>query len=64
MVLVTHEMSFARDVAGRVVFLDGGVVVEDGPPAQVIGAPAHERTRQFLTRVLDPAAASLQDAPD
>jgi polar amino acid transport system ATP-binding protein len=64
MMVVTHEMSFAREVADRVIFMDGGVVVEDGPPGQVIGAPAHERTRRFLTRVLDPAAASLQDAPD
>ena len=39
MIVVTHEMSFAREVADRVVFMDGGVVVEDGPPAQVIGAP-------------------------
>ncbi|HEV2887800.1 MAG TPA: hypothetical protein VGX49_12870, partial [Jatrophihabitans sp.] len=53
----THEMSFAREVASRVVFMDGGVVVEQGPPAQVIGAPQHERTRSFLARVLDPAAA-------
>ncbi len=57
MMVVTHEMSFAREVAHRVVFMDGGVVVEDGPPAQVIGAPRHERTRSFLARVLDPAAA-------
>ena len=64
MIVVTHEMSFAREVADRVVFMDGGVVVEDGPPAQVIGAPTHERTRRFLTRVLDPAAASLEAAPD
>jgi polar amino acid transport system ATP-binding protein len=64
MMVVTHEMSFAREVADRVVFMDGGVVVEDGPPAQVIGAPAHERTRRFLTRVLDPAKANLEPAPD
>ena len=57
MMVVTHEMSFAREVAHRVVFMDGGVVVEQGPPAQVIGAPQHERTRSFLARVLDPAAA-------
>lgn len=54
MLVVTHEMGFARDVADRVVFMDGGVVVEDGPAAQVIGAPRHERTRAFLRRVLDP----------
>jgi polar amino acid transport system ATP-binding protein len=52
MVVVTHEMGFAREVAHRVVFMDGGVIVEDGPPDQVIGAPLHERTRLFLRRVL------------
>ncbi|WP_347042784.1 amino acid ABC transporter ATP-binding protein [Brachybacterium nesterenkovii] len=51
LVIVTHEISFARDVADRVVFMDGGVVVEEGPPSQVIDAPRHERTRSFLARV-------------
>jgi polar amino acid transport system ATP-binding protein len=60
MMVVTHEMSFAREVADRVAFMDGGVIVEEGPPAQVIGSPREERTRTFLARVLDPAAA---DAP-
>ncbi|MGW3890238.1 amino acid ABC transporter ATP-binding protein [Micromonospora chokoriensis] len=54
MMVVTHEMAFARDVADRVVFMDGGVVVEQGPPQEVLGAPKHERTRSFLSRVLDP----------
>jgi polar amino acid transport system ATP-binding protein len=54
MLVVTHEMAFARDVADRVVFMDGGVIVEDGPAAQVIGDPQHERTKVFLRRVLDP----------
>lgn len=54
MLVVTHEMGFAREVADRVVFMDGGVIVEDGPPAQVIGDPKHERTRSFLKRVLHP----------
>ncbi|MFI6479676.1 amino acid ABC transporter ATP-binding protein [Nonomuraea sp. NPDC050663] len=54
MLVVTHEMGFAREVADRVVFMDGGVIVEDGPPAQVIGDPQHERTRTFLHRVLHP----------
>ncbi|MER6507080.1 amino acid ABC transporter ATP-binding protein [Nonomuraea sp. NPDC048881] len=54
MLVVTHEMGFARQVADRVVFMDGGVVVEDGDPAQVIGDPRHERTRAFLHRVLHP----------
>ncbi|WP_034483364.1 amino acid ABC transporter ATP-binding protein [Actinomadura oligospora] len=59
MVVVTHEMSFAREVADRVVFMDGGVVVEQGPPDRVIASPEHERTRTFLARVLDPAAARV-----
>ena len=50
MVVVTHEMAFARDVAQRVVFMDGGVIVEEGPPEQVFGAPQQERTRRFLRR--------------
>ncbi|MEU8270486.1 amino acid ABC transporter ATP-binding protein [Sphaerisporangium sp. NPDC049002] len=54
MLVVTHEMSFAREVADRVVFMDGGVIVEEGPPDQVIGNPQHARTRTFLKRVLDP----------
>ncbi|MFI6516544.1 amino acid ABC transporter ATP-binding protein [Spirillospora sp. NPDC050679] len=59
MLVVTHEMSFAREVADRVVFMDGGVVVEQGPPSQVIAEPEHERTREFLSRVLNPAAAGI-----
>jgi polar amino acid transport system ATP-binding protein len=54
MLVVTHEMAFAREVADRVVFMDGGVIVEQGPPAEVIGRPTEERTRTFLRRVLDP----------
>ena len=56
MMVVTHEMSFAREVASRVVFMDGGVIVEEGSPGQVIGAPEQDRTRSFLARVLDPAS--------
>jgi polar amino acid transport system ATP-binding protein len=52
MVVVTHEMGFAREVADRVVFMDGGVVVEEGPPAEVLANPRHERTRAFLSKVL------------
>ena len=52
MVVVTHEISFAREAADRVVFMDGGVVVEQGTPEQVIGNPQHERTRSFLARFL------------
>ncbi|MBI4899770.1 MAG: amino acid ABC transporter ATP-binding protein [Actinobacteria bacterium] len=54
MMVVTHEMAFAREVADRVIFMDGGVIVEQGPPAEVIGNPKEERTRTFLRRVLDP----------
>ena len=52
MVVVTHEIGFARDVADSVVFMDGGVVVETGPPAEVFDNPQHERTRSFLSKVL------------
>jgi polar amino acid transport system ATP-binding protein len=52
MLVATHEMSFARDVADRVVFMDGGVIVEQGPPAEVLTAPSHERTKRFLSRLL------------
>ena len=50
MVIVTHEMAFARDVADQVIFMDGGVIVEQGSPDQVIEHPREERTRQFLSR--------------
>ena len=50
MVIVTHEMAFARDVADRVIFMDGGVIVEQGPARDVIERPQEERTRQFLSR--------------
>jgi polar amino acid transport system ATP-binding protein len=56
MVVVTHEMQFAREVADKVLFMDGGVVVEEGPPDQVIGDPQEERTKEFLSRVLNPNA--------
>ncbi|MFD4997485.1 amino acid ABC transporter ATP-binding protein [Streptomyces buecherae] len=52
MIIVTHEIGFAREVADTVVFLDGGVVVEQGPPGAVLDAPRHERTRAFLSKVL------------
>ncbi len=51
MIVVTHEMSFAREVADRVVFMDGGVVVEQGVPSEVISNPQHQRTRSFLSRM-------------
>lgn len=53
MVIVTHEMQFARDAADRVVFMDKGVIAEQGSPDQVFGNPSNPRTRQFLHRVLD-----------
>jgi polar amino acid transport system ATP-binding protein len=52
MMVVTHEMGFAREVADRVVFMDDGVVVEEGPPAQLLGDPREERTKAFLSMVL------------
>ncbi|ACU40681.1 amino acid ABC transporter ATP-binding protein [Actinosynnema pretiosum subsp. pretiosum] len=51
--MATHEMGFARQVADRVCFLDGGRLLESGPPAQVLGEPEHERTRLFLRRIVD-----------
>jgi polar amino acid transport system ATP-binding protein len=53
MIVVTHEMGFAREVADRVVFMDGGVIVEEGPAKQVISSPKHERTKRFLGQVLE-----------
>ncbi|KGN33711.1 ABC transporter [Knoellia sinensis KCTC 19936] len=64
MFVVTHEMAFAREVADRVIFMDGGVIVEEGDPEQVIGDPQEERTKTFLQRVLDPTHvdAGAEDA--
>jgi ABC-type polar amino acid transport system, ATPase component len=53
MVVVTHEMAFARDVADRVVFMDAGVFVEEGPPGTIFTRPADPRTKQFLSRILE-----------
>jgi polar amino acid transport system ATP-binding protein len=73
MIVVTHEMGFAREVADHVVFMDGGVVVEEGKPADVIGNPQHERTRSFLRRMRQEereqeeartSAATTPTAPD
>ncbi|MBB5355513.1 polar amino acid transport system ATP-binding protein [Anoxybacillus mongoliensis] len=52
MVVVTHEMGFAREVGDRVLFMDGGVIVEEGTPQQIFDAPQHERTKSFLSKVL------------
>jgi polar amino acid transport system ATP-binding protein len=54
MVVVTHEMGFARDVADRVLFIDGGVIVEEGAANSVLNQPQHPRTQDFLRRVLHP----------
>jgi polar amino acid transport system ATP-binding protein len=53
MIVVTHEMGFARDVGDRIVFMDGGVIVEEGPPAQILDEPREERTKRFLGLVLE-----------
>ena len=53
MLLATHEMGFAREISDRVCFLDGGRILEQGPPAQLLTAPSNERTKQFLQRVID-----------
>nr|WP_280344727.1 amino acid ABC transporter ATP-binding protein [Nocardia neocaledoniensis] len=52
MIVVTHEMGFAREVADELVFMDGGVVVESGPPRELLANPQHERTKTFLSRLL------------
>jgi len=54
MLVVTHEMSFAKEVADRVVFMDGGKIVEEGPPAEILAHPKQERTQDFLRRVTHP----------
>ena len=51
--MATHEMGFARQVADRICFLDGGRLIESGPPEQVLGEPQHERTQRFLRRIID-----------
>jgi polar amino acid transport system ATP-binding protein len=52
MMVVTHEMGFAREVGDNLVFMDGGVIVEEGDPRQVLADPQHERTQSFLSKVL------------
>ena len=53
MIVATHEMSFAREVADKVCFLDAGVILEEGPPEQIFSAPGEPRTREFLARVIE-----------
>ena len=52
MMVVTHEMGFAREVGDKLVFMDDGVIVEEGDPAEVLANPQHERTQEFLSKVL------------
>jgi ABC-type polar amino acid transport system ATPase subunit len=52
MAVVTHQLGFAREVGDQIVFMDGGIVVESGSPAAVLGSPKHDRTREFLAKVL------------
>ncbi|MGV2541884.1 amino acid ABC transporter ATP-binding protein, partial [Bacillus pumilus] len=54
MVVVTHEIKFAQEVADEVIFIDGGVIVEQGPPEEIFKRPKEERTKQFLNRILNP----------
>jgi polar amino acid transport system ATP-binding protein len=58
MIVVTHEIEFANDVCDRVVFMDGGRIVEQGAPAQVLHAPKEERTRRFLSRFVNGRSTS------
>jgi polar amino acid transport system ATP-binding protein len=53
MLIATHEMSFARDIADRVCFLDAGLILEQGPPQQILSAPKEPRTQQFLQRIIE-----------
>ena len=53
MIIITHEMSFARDVSKRVLFMDNGVITEDGTPDEIFGNPKHERTREFLKSYIE-----------
>jgi polar amino acid transport system ATP-binding protein len=52
MMVVTHEMGFAREVGDKLVFMDGGIIVEEGNPVEVLANPRHERTQGFLSKVL------------
>jgi len=53
MMIATHEMSFAREVADKVCFLDGGVILEEGTPEQIFSSPSEDRTREFLARIIE-----------
>jgi polar amino acid transport system ATP-binding protein len=62
MIVVTHEMAFARDAGDRIAFMDGGVVVEAGPPNEVLARPQHDRTKAFLARVTGPTPSAQEIA--
>ena len=64
MVVVTHEMKFAREAATRVVFMDGGVIVEEGSPEEIFTRPKEARTRQFLRRILDREPGAVEETPE
>ena len=53
MIVVTHEMAFARDVSSRVIFMDGGYIEEEGTPAEIFGNPKKQRTKEFLSRYFE-----------
>jgi polar amino acid transport system ATP-binding protein len=53
MIIATHEMSFAKEVADKVCFLDAGVICEEGPPSEIFSSPREPRTREFLARVIE-----------
>jgi ABC-type polar amino acid transport system ATPase subunit len=61
MLVVTHEMGFAAEVANRVLFLDRGEILEEGPPSELLKRPQNERTRDFLQRVLYPGERTVRD---
>ena len=63
MLVVTHEMGFAAEVADRVLFIDHGLIVEQGPAAEVLRNPSHDRTKAFLHAVLDRAPMEEGDSP-
>jgi polar amino acid transport system ATP-binding protein len=63
MIIVTHEMAFARDVADRIVFMDGGSIVEQGDPATIFSAPEHPRTQAFLAKFIDDTSNTSQSRP-
>ena len=60
MVIVTHEMGFARDVANHVIFMDGGHIIEENEPHEFFNSPKEERTKQFLSRILSDATYSVE----